>query len=129
MAIPTSTKNSATSTKAGIGIAIILRTPINPAARMRQAKNTPMLGVFRFSPFCSHRRCAAQATTTQNSWRRHPPAPRKAGLSQEKLAEKADLHPVYIGKIERGEQWISLHALLRVAKALGVKASDLIDEL
>ncbi len=53
----------------------------------------------------------------------------KAGLSQEKLAEKADLHPVYIGKIERGEQWISLHALLRVAKAVGVKASDLINEL
>ncbi|HEV2328957.1 MAG TPA: helix-turn-helix transcriptional regulator [Verrucomicrobiae bacterium] len=52
-----------------------------------------------------------------------------AGLSQEKLAEKADLHPVYIGKIERGEQWISLHALLRVAKALGVKARDLIDKL
>jgi transcriptional regulator with XRE-family HTH domain len=53
----------------------------------------------------------------------------RAGLSQEKLAEKADLHPVYIGKVERGEQWISLHALLRVAKALGVKARDLVDEL
>jgi transcriptional regulator with XRE-family HTH domain len=53
----------------------------------------------------------------------------KAGLSQERLAEKAELHPVYIGKIERGEQWISLHALLRVAKALGVRASDLIQEL
>ena len=50
-------------------------------------------------------------------------------MSQEKLAEKADLHPVYVGKIERGEQWISLHALLRVAKAMGVKASDLISEL
>lgn len=52
-----------------------------------------------------------------------------AGISQEKLAEKANLHPVYIGKIERGEQWISLHALLRVAKALDVKASDLIADL
>ena len=45
-------------------------------------------------------------------------------MSQERLAEKADLHPVYIGKIERGEQWISLHALLRVAKALRVPPSD-----
>lgn len=47
-------------------------------------------------------------------------------MSQEKLAEKADLHPVYIGKVERGEQWISLHALLRVARALGVHASELL---
>jgi transcriptional regulator with XRE-family HTH domain len=50
----------------------------------------------------------------------------QSGLSQELLAEKADLHPVYIGKIERGEQWISLHALLRVAEALGVHVSDLL---
>jgi transcriptional regulator with XRE-family HTH domain len=50
-------------------------------------------------------------------------------MSQEKLAEKADLHPVYIGKVERGEQWISLHALLRVAKALSVPGSDLLRDL
>lgn len=50
----------------------------------------------------------------------------KAGLTQEQLAEKAELHPVYVGKIERGEQWISLHALLRVAKAVGIEASELI---
>lgn len=54
---------------------------------------------------------------------------KQAGLSQEKLAEKADLHPVYLGKIERGEQWISLHALLRLAKAMGIKAGDLIKDL
>jgi transcriptional regulator with XRE-family HTH domain len=53
----------------------------------------------------------------------------QAGLSQEKLAEKADLHPVYIGKVERGEQWISLHALLRIAKALNVKVRDLVGNL
>ena len=51
---------------------------------------------------------------------------KRAGLSQEELAERADLHPVYVGKVERGEQWISLHALLRVAKALGVRARDLV---
>lgn len=54
---------------------------------------------------------------------------KQSGMSQERLAEKANLHPVYIGKVERGEQWISLHALLRVAKALGVRARDLINEL
>lgn len=53
----------------------------------------------------------------------------QAGMSQEKLAEKAGLHPVYIGKIERGEQWISLHALLRIAKALGVRIRDLVHDL
>jgi transcriptional regulator with XRE-family HTH domain len=52
-----------------------------------------------------------------------------AGISQEKLAEKADLHPVYIGKVERGEQWISLHALLRIAHALRVHVCDLLRDL
>ena len=51
------------------------------------------------------------------------------GMSQETLAERANLHPVYVGKIERGEQWISLHALLRVAKAMEVKASAIIGDL
>jgi len=50
-------------------------------------------------------------------------------MSQEKLAEKADLHPVYIGKIERGEQWISLHALLRISAALNVRLRDIVSEL
>lgn len=53
----------------------------------------------------------------------------QAGMSQERLAEKAEMHPVYVGKIERGEQWISLHALLRVANALGVHVRDLVRKL
>ncbi len=53
----------------------------------------------------------------------------RAGMSQETLAEKAELHPVYVGKIERGEQWISLHALLRVAQALGVRVRDLVRDI
>lgn len=53
----------------------------------------------------------------------------RAGMSQEALAEKADLHPVYVGKIERGEQWISLHALLRVGQALGVRVRELVHDL
>lgn len=54
---------------------------------------------------------------------------KQAGISQEELAERAELHPVYVGKVERGEQWISLHALLRVAKALGVRVCDLLQDL
>jgi transcriptional regulator with XRE-family HTH domain len=50
-----------------------------------------------------------------------------AGISQEKLAELADLHPVYIGNIERGEENVSIDSLVRVAKALKVHVSDLTD--
>jgi transcriptional regulator with XRE-family HTH domain len=61
-----------------------------------------------------------------NAIRRH----RKAvGLSQEKLAEKADLHPVYLGQVERGEQAVSVHALVRLASALKVRVRDLVADL
>lgn len=50
-------------------------------------------------------------------------------MSQEDLAEQAELHPVYVGKVERGEQWISLHALLRIAAALKVRLRDLVVEV
>ena len=50
-------------------------------------------------------------------------------MSQEKLAEKADLHPVYVGKVERGEQWVSLHALIRIAAALKTRVSDLLQDV
>ena len=50
----------------------------------------------------------------------------KAGLSQEKLAEKADLHTNYVGDIERGEENVSLDALVRLATALRVKVAELV---
>jgi transcriptional regulator with XRE-family HTH domain len=54
---------------------------------------------------------------------------KQVGLSQEELAEKADLHPVYVGELERGEEAASVFALLRIAKALKVKVRDLVSEL
>ncbi|HEX7642762.1 MAG TPA: helix-turn-helix transcriptional regulator [Noviherbaspirillum sp.] len=42
-------------------------------------------------------------------------------LSQEKVAEKADLHRTYIGQIERGDVTPTLDAAERVAQALGVQ--------
>lgn len=54
---------------------------------------------------------------------------KQAQMSQEELAEKADLHPVYVGKVERGEQWVSLHALLRIADALRIRLRDVVKEL
>lgn len=54
---------------------------------------------------------------------------KQAGLSQEKLAEKADLHPVYVGEVERGEEAASVSALVRIAKALKVKVREFVDEV
>jgi XRE family transcriptional regulator, regulator of sulfur utilization len=46
---------------------------------------------------------------------------RKGGkMTQETLAEKANLNPKYLGEIERGEKIISIEALMRIAKAVKV---------
>jgi transcriptional regulator with XRE-family HTH domain len=50
-------------------------------------------------------------------------------LSQEKLAEKAELHPVYISAVERGVKTISMDALVRIAKALDVRIRDLVKDV
>jgi len=52
-----------------------------------------------------------------------------AGMSQEKLAEKASLHPVYVSAVERGAKTISMDALMRIAKALGIKLRDIVGDL
>ena len=53
----------------------------------------------------------------------------KAGLSQEKLAEKADLARNYIGNIERAEYKVTVETLARIAKALGVRVRDLVERV
>ncbi|MBN1224160.1 MAG: helix-turn-helix transcriptional regulator [Candidatus Aminicenantes bacterium] len=53
---------------------------------------------------------------------------RKArGWSQEKLGEMADLHPTYIGGIERGERNVALENLANLAAAFGLTLSQLFD--
>ena len=51
-----------------------------------------------------------------------------SGLSQEKLAERAQLHPTYIGMVERGIRNPTLDASARIAKALKVGLPQLIEE-
>ena len=51
-----------------------------------------------------------------------------AGLSQEKLAERAGLHPTYISMVERGIRNPTLDAAARLAKALKVALHRLIEE-
>jgi transcriptional regulator with XRE-family HTH domain len=53
----------------------------------------------------------------------------KAGLSQEQLAEKANLARNYIGNIERAEYKVTVEALARIAKALKVRVRDLVNDL
>lgn len=45
------------------------------------------------------------------------------GLSQEALADKANIDRSYMGGIERGEHNIAIVNLLKIADALGIKAS------
>jgi transcriptional regulator with XRE-family HTH domain len=54
---------------------------------------------------------------------------KRASLTQEKLAERADLHHNFIGEVERGNMEISLGSLLKIAKALGVRGRDLLQDL
>jgi transcriptional regulator with XRE-family HTH domain len=54
---------------------------------------------------------------------------KKAGLSQEKLAEKAGLHPVYISQVECACRAITIDSLLKVTKALGIRLRDVVDDL
>lgn len=51
-----------------------------------------------------------------------------AGLSQERLAELAGLHPTYVGMVERGVRNPTLDVAARLAKALKVSLPMLIEE-
>lgn len=50
------------------------------------------------------------------------------GISQEKLAEKSELHRTYIGMIERLERNPSLVCIHKIANGLGVHITDLFKE-
>ena len=49
----------------------------------------------------------------------------KAGLTQEQLAEKADLARNYIGNVERAENKVTLDTLARIATALKLTIHDI----
>ena len=49
----------------------------------------------------------------------------KREISQEKLAEIADLDRTYVGGLERGERNATLGSILRIAKALKATVADL----
>lgn len=50
---------------------------------------------------------------------------KKLGLTQEELAERADLHRTYISDVERGARNLSLESISKLAQALAVSVSTL----
>ncbi|MGW7232978.1 helix-turn-helix domain-containing protein [Pseudomonas fulva] len=57
-------------------------------------------------------------------------ARRKAlGLSQESLADSAQIDRAHMGKIERGERNVTFLNILRIAAAIGCKPSELLGDV
>lgn len=51
---------------------------------------------------------------------------KEKGLTQEELAEKSGLHRAYFWDVEQGKN-ISIRTAYNIARALGVKLSELLD--
>jgi transcriptional regulator with XRE-family HTH domain len=50
---------------------------------------------------------------------------REAGLTQEELGARLDIHFTFVGSIERGERNVTIDNIERVAKALKVDIAEL----
>ena len=50
-------------------------------------------------------------------------------LSQEKLSELSDLHPTYIGQLERGEKNASIESIYKISIGLQIPITQLLEKL
>ncbi len=57
--------------------------------------------------------------TSVRAWRK------RLGISQEELAERAELHRTYVSDVERGARNLSLESITRVAHALNIPVAEL----
>ncbi|CDE43055.1 restriction-modification system control element Bcll [Clostridium sp. CAG:768] len=51
----------------------------------------------------------------------------KKSLSQEKFAELANVHTNYIGKVERGEQNLTVRKIVELTNALDISVDSIFD--
>lgn len=51
---------------------------------------------------------------------------REKGLSQEELADLANIHQTYLSGVERGKRNPTITVLQRIAEALGVDIEDMV---
>ena len=53
---------------------------------------------------------------------------KQLGLSQEELADRAEIHRTFIGAVERAESNVSIDNIARISAALGVEAGTLLSQ-
>jgi transcriptional regulator with XRE-family HTH domain len=53
----------------------------------------------------------------------------KQGLTQEALAHRCNMHPVEIGRAERGVRDLRISTIVKVAKGLNIPAGELLNGL
>lgn len=53
----------------------------------------------------------------------------ECGYTQEKVAELANLHPTYIGQVERGEKNLTIESLEKICMALDYPMNELMTNL
>ena len=82
------------------------------ACRKNPPGNDVRLGLTRVPSTLKHRRIVGLTIRQYRT---------RAGLSIEKLAERADLHHNYVGEIERGEKAASVDTLVKIAKGLRIR--------
>jgi transcriptional regulator with XRE-family HTH domain len=51
---------------------------------------------------------------------------KRAGITQEVLADRSAMHPVEIGRLERGTRDMRVSTVAKIAHGLGISASNLL---
>ncbi|MGH2854728.1 MAG: helix-turn-helix domain-containing protein [Solirubrobacteraceae bacterium] len=52
---------------------------------------------------------------------------KRAGLTQEALAHECDMHPVEVGRAERGTRDLRVSTVVKLARGLKIPAAKLLD--